>query len=73
MTAPNPADVLIEQLETMHQRCTDPCKNKKAALGCDCDAARQAAVALQTQPASSVLKMVTAVNSALHWMRVGWR
>ena len=44
---PSQHSELADQLETMRERCTDPCRSEKAELGCDCDAARQAAAAIR--------------------------
>ena len=52
MTNDKDSEVLAELLGTMRERCTDPCRSEKAELGCDCDAARRAAVMLR-QPTQS--------------------
>ncbi len=44
---PTQSDAVVKLLETMRERCTHPCRSEKAELGCDCDAARQAAVMLR--------------------------
>ena len=49
---PTQSDAVVKLLETMRERCTHPCRSEKAELGCDCDAARQAAVMLR-QPTQS--------------------
>ena len=44
---PTQSEAVVKLLETMRERCTHPCRSEKAELGCDCDAARQAAVMLR--------------------------
>jgi hypothetical protein len=53
---PTQSDAVIELLETMRERCTHPCRSEKAELGCDCDAARQAAVILRQPTQSDALR-----------------
>jgi hypothetical protein len=57
MTNDKDSEVLAELLGTMRERCTDPCRSEKAELGCDCDAARRAAVMLRQPAQSDALKM----------------
>jgi hypothetical protein len=57
MTNDKDSEVLAELLGTMRERCTDPCRSEKAELGCDCDAARRAAVMLRQPTQSDALKI----------------
>jgi hypothetical protein len=56
MTNDKDSEVLAELLGTMRERCTDPCRSEKAELGCDCDAARRAAVMLRQPTQSDALR-----------------
>ena len=53
---PTQSDAVVKLLETMRERCTHPCRSEKAELGCDCDAARQAAVMLRQPTQSDALR-----------------
>ena len=55
-TQPTQSDAVVKLLETMRERCTHPCRSEKAELGCDCDAARQAAVMLRQPIQSDALR-----------------
>ena len=66
MTNDKDSAVLAELLETMHERCTDPCRSEKAELGCDCDAARQAAVILRQPTQSDALAEVGTKGKYVH-------
>jgi hypothetical protein len=63
MTNDKDSAMLAELLGTMRERCTDPCRSEKAELGCDCDAARRAAVMLRqpTQSDALVAELVEAL------------
>jgi hypothetical protein len=56
MTNDKDSAMLAELLGTMRERCTDPCRSEKAELGCDCDAARRAAVMLRQPTQSDALR-----------------
>jgi hypothetical protein len=56
MTDNKDSEVLAELLGTMRERCTDPCRSEKAELGCDCDAARRAAVMLRQPTQTDALR-----------------
>jgi hypothetical protein len=58
---PTQSDVVVKLLETMRERCAHPCRSEKAELGCDCDAARQAAVILR-QPKALTVTVVSAYD-----------
>jgi hypothetical protein len=53
---PTQSEAVVKLLETMRERCTHPCRSEKAELGCDCDAARQAAVILRQPTQSDALR-----------------
>jgi len=53
---PTQSEAVVKLLETMRERCTHPCRSEKAELGCDCDAARQAAVILHQPTQSDALQ-----------------
>jgi hypothetical protein len=63
MTNDKDSAMLAELLGTMRERCTDPCRSEKAEFGCDCDAARRAAVMLRqpTQSDALVAEQVAAL------------
>ena len=53
---PTQSEAVVKLLETMRERCAHPCRSEKAELGCDCDAARQAAVMLRQPIQSDALR-----------------
>lgn len=53
---PTQSNAVVKLLETMRERCAHPCRSEKAELGCDCDAARQAAVMLRQPTQSDALQ-----------------
>ena len=61
--------VLAELLGTMRERCTDPCRSEKAELGCDCDAARRAAVMLRQPTQSDALLIANERKAIAAWLR----